>query len=387
VVPPPATAVGSSPREARDPARPVRFGLVGRGWRADFYLRLTRQLPEHFVCVGIVTRDAEAGAALEREWGVPSFRDVVGLLAGALPDVVVTSVAASANAAVLRSVVEQGLRSGTAVLAETPPATSVDELRSLWADVGPSGLVQVAEQHPFLPAVVALRALVQRGVLGQLSSAQVSWTHGYHAMALLRCLLGIGGEPVRVHAVRVGAPMLEGPDRDGRPARPALRASGHTSALIEAGGRTAAYDFTDDQWFHPLRRRHVVLRGSCGEVIGSSVRWSGPDGIPLTAAVERRQTGLDGDLEGADLDTLTWAGEVLYRNPHRGARLSDEELAVASCLQQTAAWGRGEAPAPYPLADACQDQLLALAVDRAAETGQVERTAAEPWAGQVRGAF
>jgi hypothetical protein len=228
---------------------------------------------------------------------------------------------------------------------------------------------------------------VQRGVLGQVASAQVSWTHGYHAMALLRCLLGIGGEPVRVQAVRVAAPMLEGPNRDGRPTRPALLASGHTSGLISTDSRVGGYDFTDGQWFHPLRRRHVVLRGGHGEVIGTSVRWSGADGVAMTAGVERRQTGLDGDLEGADLDTLTWAGQVLYRNPYRGARLSDEELALATCLQATADWSRGNAPAPYPLADACQDQLISLAVERAAETGQPERTAVEPWGEQVRSSF
>ena len=368
------------PREVREPARPVRFGLVGRGWRADFYLRLTRQLPGHFSCVGVVTRDPQAGAALEREWGVPSFRDVGALVAGTSPELVVVSVSAEANAAVLRAVVEQGVP----VLAETPPATDLDELRALWDDVGGSGLVQVAEQHPYLPAVVALRGLVQRGVLGQVSAAQVSWTHGYHAMSLLRCLLGIGAEPVAVHAVRVAAPVLEVPDRDGRPVKPALLASGHTSALVSTDSRVGTYDFTDDQWFSPLRRRHVVVRGSTGEVVGTSVRWWGADGAALTAAVERRQTGLDGDLEGADLDTLDWAGEVLYRNPYRGARLADEEIALATVLQATADWQRGDGPAPYPLADACQDQLVSLAVDRAVATAEVQRTTEEAWAAEVR---
>jgi hypothetical protein len=127
-----------------------------------------------------------------------------------------------------------------------------------------------------------------------------------------------------------------------------------------------------------------VVRGSSGEVVGTSVRWWGGDGAALTAAVERRQTGLDGDLEGADLDVLSWAGEVLYRNPYRGARLSDEELALATVLQATADWARGAGPPPYPLADACQDQLVSLAVDRSVATGEVQRTAVEPWGPQVR---
>jgi predicted dehydrogenase len=388
VAPPPDPAAPpDSARETRTPpARPVRFGIVGRGWRADFYLRLTRQLPEHFACTGIVTRTAEARAALEREWGVPAFGDVPSLVAGTSPEVVVTSVAPSANASVLRSVVEQDV----AVLAETPPGTDVEELRRLWAGVGTAELVQVAEQHPFLPAVVALRELVKRGVLGQPCAAQVSWTHGYHAMALLRCLLGMAASRSTVHASGA-APIIEGPDRAGRPAAPALLQPPATRrALLEAAAGSACLR---------LHRRPVVPPAASPprRLAARQPRRGGRDLRPLvrarTACPHAARSSADSSAStatwmGADLDTLSWAGQLLYRNPYRGARMSDEELAVATCLdRRRAAWRRGEAPAPYPLADACQDQLLALAVDAAVETGTVQRTSVEPWAEHVRSTF
>ena len=365
-----------------DRTDPVRYAVVGHGWRAAFYLRLARQLPERFVCTGVVTRRAEVGERLEREWGVRTSRDVDALVEAERPEVVVTSVPVDANPDVVRALVAHGLP----VLSETPPAPDLEGLRALWRDVGARGLVQVAEQHPFLPAVVALRALIGRGVLGEVTSAQVSWTHGYHAMALLRCLLGVRAEAATVRAVEVPGPLLEGPGRQGRPSRPQVVSATHTTAVLQVAGRTALYDFTEGQWFSPLRRRTVVVRGSHGEVVGHDVRWAGPDGVTLTAPVVRRQTGLDGDLEGADLDALTWADRVLHRNPYPGARLADEEIAVATCLDATGTWARGGGPPPYPLADACQDQLLSLAVARAAEHGSVETTGQEPWAPEVRGA-
>ncbi len=385
-----------------DPAGPpVRFGVVGHGWRADFFLRLARALPDLFECTGVVTRGPQAGAWVERRWGVATYRTVGELLAGG-PEVVVVSVPRAATPDVVRALVGHG----TAVLAETPPAPDLDGLRSLWADVGAGvggDLVQVAEQHPFLPVVAALRALLATGELGEPTSAHVTWTHGYHATALLRHLLGVAGHEAVVTAVATPAPLLEGPDRQGWPREQAVRDAVHTLAVLRfapdgaagtradsdtgtgtgRGARTGVYDFTDGQWFNPLRRRHLLLRASRGEVVGTDVTWAGDDGRPVGAPIVRRQTGLDGNLEGADLDTLSWAGRVLFRNPYPGARLSDEEIAVATCLELTGRWRRGEGPPPYPLADACQDHLLSLAIDEAAGTGRPVTVGREPWAASV----
>jgi predicted dehydrogenase len=362
-----------------DAPGPLPFALVGHGWRADFYLRVARALPDRFRCVGVVTRGPEAGAAAERAWGVPAHREIGAVLAAGRPLVAVTSVPWAANPGVVRELVAAGV----AVLAETPPAPDAGGLRALWADVGAAGLVQVAEQNPCLPVLAAVQEIVRDGALGRVTSASLSWTHGYHAIAVLRRLLAVGGEPAVVRATAVEGPLLAGPDRRGRPADPAEVPALHTVATLTWPQGVGLYDFTDGQWFHPLRRRHLVVRGSRGELVGTSVAWAGDDGRPLDAPIHRRQTGLDGDLEGADLDALTWAGRTLFRNPYRGSRLSDEEIAIATLLERTGAWRRGEQPPPYPLAQACQDHLLALAVEQSVSTGEAVTTAVEPWAGAL----
>jgi hypothetical protein len=225
-------------------------------------------------------------------------------------------------------------------------------------------------------------------VLGTPTSARLSWTHGYHAVAVLRRLLGAGGGPVTVRAAAAQGPLLQGPGRGGRPEAPAEVPAVQTVATLEftrpAGPAIGTYDFTEGQWWHPLRRRHVVVRGSRGEVIGTSVVWAGEDGRPLEAPLVRRQTGLNGDMEGADLDTVTWCGRTLYANPYRGSRLSDEEIGVATLLEQTLRWRRGEADPPYPLAEGCQDHLVSIAIGEAAAGGLPVTTGTEPWAGALR---
>ncbi len=355
---------------------PLPFGVVGHGWRADFFLRVAQALPDLLQCTGVVTRGEPAGAAVERAWGVPTYRSVDALVRVARPLAVVTSVPWAATPDVVRELVAADM----AVLAETPPAPDADGRRALWHDVGASGLVQVAEQNPSLPVLVALGRLVDDGVLGVPTSAWLSWTHGYHAVAVLRRLLHAGGEPVSVRASVADGPLVEGPGRAGRPRAPGERPARHTVATLRFAAGLGTYDFTDGQWFHPLRRRHIVVRGSRGEVVGTSVVWADGDGRPLEAPLVRRQTGLDGDLEGADLDTITWGGRTLYANPYRGSRLSDEEVAVAALLERTLRWRLGEVEPPYPLAQGCQDHLLALAIDESAATGVPVTTGVEAWA-------
>src|SRR4051794_16395315 len=133
--------------------------MVGHGWRADFFLRVAAALPGRLRCTGVVTRGEATGAQVEREWGGPTYRTIEELLAVGRPLAVVTSVPWAATPVVVRELVAHEV----AVLAETPPAPDVEGLRALWADVGASGLVQVAEQNPFLPLLVALGRLVDDG--------------------------------------------------------------------------------------------------------------------------------------------------------------------------------------------------------------------------------
>lgn len=45
----------------------ARYGIVGSGWRSDFFLRLAALMPERFEVTGLVTRSADKGAALSEK--------------------------------------------------------------------------------------------------------------------------------------------------------------------------------------------------------------------------------------------------------------------------------------------------------------------------------
>jgi hypothetical protein len=330
------------------------YGVIGSGWRAPYFLRPARLLPERFRVTGVVTRTAERGAQVEAEWGVPTMRTVDDLIARERPDVVVVSVPWQVSPEVIRAVVAHGV----AVVAETPPAPDLDGLRSLWHDVGSSGLVQVAEQYLLMPDLAAVRSVVESGAIGQPTSVQVSSTQLYHAVSIIRGLLGVGYEPAGLEPQDLVT----------------------TIATIDFGGRMGLYDYTDNQWRNPLRRNRLVVRGSAGEIVDGRVTRMLDPSTAVESTVARRQAGTDLNLEGFEVEHLTYEGRVVYRNPFPRARLADDDVAVTALLDRAGAWCRNSGPAPYPLAQACQDHLIGLAIGESVATGQTVETGREAWA-------
>lgn len=380
------------------PDGPYRFGIVGRGWRSQFLLRIAAALPDLLTVTGVVTRTAERGVDIEREWGVRTFRDVDALLATG-PEFVITSVPREVNPPLVWTLVAAGM----AVLSETPPAPTVQGMRELWAQVGGSGLVQVAEQYQFQPLNAVRIALARSGLLGRPTAVQLSSTHEYHAMSLIRLGLGVGFDEAAVSARTLSAPLVRSVSAAGWPAPTHGAAdglagedshsNGSESGLVEeveagetiavldfGGGRSGVYDFTDDQWWHPLRRHRHVVRGSRGEIVDDVVTTMADARSPVSRPIVRRQVGVEANLEGMFLDTLSLDGRVVWRNPVAPARLADEEVAIADLLLRTGSWVRDATPPPYPLAQACQDHSLALAIAEAAASGTTVHTGTEAWA-------
>jgi predicted dehydrogenase len=352
------------------------FGVVGSGWRGRFFLRLAAALPDRLRATGVVTRSAEAGARVREEWDVPDFRSAADLLARERPDYVVVAVPWPVTPVATRELVALGIP----VLAETPPAPDLDGLRALWAEVGRSGLVQVAEQYLLMPGHAARLAIVHSGLIGEPTSVQVSSTHLYHAVSMMRGMLGVGYRPATVHARAFAAPLVDPltpggwtGDEEPKPARTTL-------ATIDFDGAMGLYDFTDNQWWNPLRTRRIVIRGSRGELVDDRVVRMVDATTPVESVLLRRQTGWDLNLEGLDLKHISLDGAVVYRNPFVGSGLSDDDLAVADIAERTGAWARGEASPPYPLADGCQDHLISLAIEESIATGAAVTTTVEDWA-------
>jgi hypothetical protein len=191
----------------------------------------------------------------------------------------------------------------------------------------------------------------------------------------------VGFGPVTVRASRHTAPLVDPLNRDGWTGEDTPRPASTVLATLDFGdGLHGLYDFTDNQWHNRLRQRRIVIRGTHGEIADDTVvRLAGPRTV-LTSSLHRTQLGQDLNLDGHDTEHIAFDGRILHRNPFVGLRLMDEEIAIAALLTATAAWAADEGPAPYPLAEACQDHRIGLAVDEALLRDGPLTTDVEPWA-------
>jgi predicted dehydrogenase len=358
----------------RNMSEPARYGLIGSGRRAEDFARLALQVPERFTLAGVVTRSAERGQEVERNWRCPSFRTVQDLVSSESLEFAIVSVPWAVTPVVIKQLVELE----TPVLAETPPAPDLSGLTDLWQAVGSSGLVQVAEQYLLMPEYAAVLALLRSGALGEITYVSILSRGWYHSVSMLRHLLDVGHLTAVVNAASVTMPLADVDRRRRSGQLPAVTQAEHVTAILDfAVGRRGIYDFITDHWSNPLRPPRILARGSLGELAGRSViRLSGSQ-VETAEVITEFVPGPSGT--GTELHRIACDGETLYRNAYLGTGLGTEDLSVASLVDKMRDWCRREGPPPYPLAEASQDHLINLAIAEAASGGHPVETRTGPW--------
>ncbi|MFC0214606.1 Gfo/Idh/MocA family protein [Paenibacillus chartarius] len=354
----------------------IEFGIVGRGWRADFYLRIAKALPQQFAVRAMLVRNEERGREIEAEWGVPTYRDMETFASSGPMAFAVVSVPWEAAPGCTLELADRGIP----VLTETPPAPDIPGMIALYESLRKlKGRVQVAEQYLYQPMHAARIAFVKSGKLGDVSQVQVSAAHGYHGISLIRQLLGIGWENAVIRGQRFTSKLVKGPGRYGLSESEEIGDSVQDIVTLRFGDKLALFDFTSDQYRSWIRKNRIVVRGSHGEVTDETFRYLRDFRTPINGEFRRGDTGHNGNLEGYYHRGITANDEWVYENPFVPGRLSDDEIAIATSLMRMADYVQG-GPSCYALEEALQDHYLSIMMQKAIESGEEHSTATQPWA-------
>lgn len=354
---------------------PIPFAIIGSAWRAEFFLRVAQALPERFEVVGVTSRNPERRAALKQRFGVEVYDDPQALLSRTSPLFVVTSVPRTVSP----QVIQQAANGNVPVLAETPPAGTVEAMTDLYALTKRGARIQVAEQYPLQPLHAARLAFAASGKIGTPTYAHVSVAHGYHGIALIRKFLSVGFASPTITARRFASPIVEGPNQNGPPSEEKIVTVSQDLVTFDWGDNLALFDFVGAQYFSYIRSQRLTVRGERGEITDRAASYLTGPRTPVHVRFERHEAGPNGNLEGHHLKGIQAGESWVYENPLAPARLSDDEIAVGTTLLKMAHYVRtGESF--YSLAEACQDTYLDLLAQQALASGAAVRAEAQAWA-------
>lgn len=333
----------------------IKYGIVGAGWRSEFYLRIAALMPDSFKVSGIYIRNKQKREEFSQKYNAPIF-DTLEKLLQTDYDFIVSCV----NKAGICDTVRELAGKNIPLLTETPIGTSNKEIDDFLVEIKPDWRVQVAEQFHFQPRNAAIKRVIESGILGEITQVQLSCCHDYHAASLIRFFLGTGDEMPETSAFTLTDTVNRYNSRAGLLSEPETVTAEEKFVVLKFKGKTAVYDFNYEQYFSDIRRSRILIRGTNGEISNDECTYL-KNGLPHSFTLRRNSYGANESLDGFTLVNITAEGRVLYENPFKGARLSDEEIAIAACLLNMKKYLETEIPF-YTLKDAALDSKIFLSV-------------------------
>ncbi|MBT4138719.1 MAG: gfo/Idh/MocA family oxidoreductase, partial [Candidatus Latescibacteria bacterium] len=215
--------------------------------------------------------------------------------------------------------------------------------------------------------------------LGPISQAQVCAAHGYHGISLIRKYLSINYECPTITATEFVSPIVKSPNRNGSPETEEIADSKQSIAWLNFDDKLGVFDFTGDLYFSHIRNQRLLIRGERGEIINDTVAYLQGHTTPINLSFTRHSAGSEGNLEGNHLKGYQIGGQWIYTNPLAPGELSDDEIAVGTCMLKMAEHVNGGDPV-YPLEEACQDHYLSLCMQQAQKEGKAIKVETPPWA-------
>ncbi len=293
----------------------ISYAIIGAGWRSEFYIRLALLCPEEFFVSGIYIRNKEKRELFKSKYNIAVFDNSDDLLKTKF-DFLVTCVNKDNNFDVAQDLAAKGYY----VLSETPftKATSFPN-------------IQVAEQFHFMPRFCAYKSIIDSRLLGKITQVDLSCCHDYHAISLIRFLLNTGDEIPKVTSIKLNDTVRQYNSRSGHIKNPQIKESLQILSVLKFENKTAIYNFNKEQYFSDIRQSQIIIRGTDGEIFNDDCTYYKDKNI-YSFKIVRNEQGKNENLDGLSLVNITGNGKLLYTNPFKDFRLSDEDIAIATVL-------------------------------------------------------
>lgn len=369
----------------------IKYVIVGSGWRALYYVRIAKALPEQFELCAMLCRTQEKAEKMAEAYKIHTTTSIEECKK-VNPDFVVVVV----NKADIAKVSMEWLNFGLTVLCETPAALDLDTLKKLWGMHKTGKKLVVAEQYTRYPTYDAMLKVLQSGIIGEPDCLNISLAHEYHGASLIRAFLGQSVDvQFTVRAKTYEFPTIETLNRYERFTDGHVADKKRTIAVFEfADGKAAFYDFDSEQYRSPIRKNYVKVQGQRGEMINDVFYYLDKEYYGRQATLVTTDRFLCTGDSNPNLSTVREIVKVelkreqtdqkpsmLYQSVFGNCGLAEDETAIARLMLEAADYtkGKNEMLMDMELRKALQDAYTAILLAQAASTGETAVSERQPW--------
>lgn len=319
----------------------TKFVLCGTGWRAEFFMRIAKALPEQFAISAIYTRREDKALELTGQ-GYNTTTKLETALSFDHEAVIV----ASGNEGFLSLLKFLDARHETILSETTFLALSEEELREVEKIKG-----FALEQYWHNPLYASIKKVLPK--IGEVSSVYLSALHNHHAASIMRGIFGnIGIKEVRrlleQKAVCVKTASRAGMDRSGEKQDYTRK----ITAVEFVTGQVFITDFSSNQYHSYIVPSRVEIRGQRGVITEQGVTYVDEAGFPVELPFVFHTDDAKNNQQ-LSLSHVTAGAEVVFENEFYPSNFNYDEIAIASMLKEFSQ-GRLE----YSIREAVEDARL-----------------------------
>ena len=319
--------------------------LLGTGWRARFFMRISRLFPSVLDIVSIYTHTKGRAEEIRAE-GYPATSDLESALSTPHEAVIVAS-GKTGFFDVLRYLHSRGER----IISETTVLSLEDE--ELAAVEGYGGLVM--EQYSFTPLLAS--ALSSIPLLGDVDQLYLSGLHNHHAAAIARKVLSLGHSmPDEICTMDFPSRIVKTGSRKGMEVSGEMEEYTRKVRMMRFGSSLFINDFSSNQYHSYLYGKSFEIRGEKGVLSERGLSAVDEGGYPvfIPFVFHRDSSTGNGSLT---LSHVTLGERTVFVNPYYPLEMNDDEIAMARMLEL---YDMGEDVYPFRegVADARLGRLL-----------------------------
>lgn len=241
----------------------MKVCFLGLGYRSKFFIDNINKMDDTEI-IGALVRDEKTIYEPLKSYNIFLTKDKE-VITKLKPDFIINTASKKINYSLSKYFLEYGIP----VLQETPIALNHDEIDSM---VKYKGLYQIAEQYQFYDYFMNIKEMVNKGYLGKINNIIISYAHDYHAISIIRHLVGdfnkvnIIGRTFTENICHTKTRYDE--FHDG-----AINKYISKQFLIDWDDIKIIYDFNSEEYRSSIRMPYIVIRGERGEIINDNINY------------------------------------------------------------------------------------------------------------------